>query len=248
MARINVTTTATTAAVTLAGQPRGSMAINGVSSASTSFTPSVVPPTATTARANSQAQVEQAKNKVSFSKVQYLPVMTMANISSVTVRNVSHWGMLKSDMACIMPMYSVIRVNQLISARSKMENHPQKEPKASKMASAWPRLVTAQPHRHFLDVVGHGHENDERPEQIEPGLGPRFSVGRDPPGVVVGHHRDDARADDRQEDQCTAAESTQPVNAFAEPIHGGRAGDSRSRGEKLRFPALRSNGAMGAMA
>ncbi len=53
VARINVTTTATTAAVTLADQPQGSMAINGVTAASTSFTPSVVPPTATTAQANS---------------------------------------------------------------------------------------------------------------------------------------------------------------------------------------------------
>ena len=51
--------------------------------------------------------------------------------------------MWKIDMACIMPMYSVIKVSQLISARSKMENQPQNEPKASKMASACPRLVTA---------------------------------------------------------------------------------------------------------
>ena len=28
----------------------------------------------------------------------------------------------------------------------------------------------AQTHGHFLDVVGHGYENDERPKQIEPGF------------------------------------------------------------------------------
>ena len=46
-------------------------------------------------------------------------------------------------MAWVMPMYSVTSVSQLISARSKMENQPQKGPKASKIASAWPRFVTA---------------------------------------------------------------------------------------------------------
>ena len=51
--------------------------------------------------------------------------------------------MPNSRIACVMPMYSVTSVSQLISARSKMENHPQNGPKASKMASAWPRLVTA---------------------------------------------------------------------------------------------------------
>ncbi len=51
--------------------------------------------------------------------------------------------MPKIRMAWVMPMYSVTSVSQLISARSKIENQPQNGPKPSKMASAWPRLVTA---------------------------------------------------------------------------------------------------------
>ena len=46
-------------------------------------------------------------------------------------------------MAAVMPMYSVTRVSQFMTARSKMENQPQKGPNPSKMASAWPRFVTA---------------------------------------------------------------------------------------------------------
>jgi uncharacterized membrane protein len=53
VARINVTTTASSAAVTLAGLSLGSMAINGVTGGSATFTTSVVPPTATTAQGNS---------------------------------------------------------------------------------------------------------------------------------------------------------------------------------------------------
>jgi uncharacterized membrane protein len=48
--KINVTTAAASAAVTLAGQPQGSFAISGVSSGSATYSPSVVPPTATTAQ------------------------------------------------------------------------------------------------------------------------------------------------------------------------------------------------------
>ena len=51
--------------------------------------------------------------------------------------------MLNKLIACVMPMYSVTSVNQLMTAKSKMENHPQNFPKPSKIASAWPRLVTA---------------------------------------------------------------------------------------------------------
>jgi len=46
-------------------------------------------------------------------------------------------------MAALIPMNSVTRVSQLMSARSRMENQPQNGPKPSKTASAWPRLVTA---------------------------------------------------------------------------------------------------------
>ncbi len=70
-------------------------------------------------------------------------MITMANSRHVTPKNVIHSGTLNMRMACVMPMYSVTSVSQLISARSKIENQPQTGPKASKMASAWPRLVTA---------------------------------------------------------------------------------------------------------
>jgi len=53
----------------------------------------------------------------------------------VTPRQVAHSGMLKRRMAWVMPMYSVMRVSQLIRARSRMENQPQYLPKPSKMAS-----------------------------------------------------------------------------------------------------------------
>ncbi len=71
-----------------------------------------------------------------FSNVQYLPDITMPNISNVTPSDVIHSGTPKIRMAWVMPMYSVTRVSQLIRARSKIENHPQPGPKASKIASA----------------------------------------------------------------------------------------------------------------
>jgi hypothetical protein len=61
----------------------------------------------------------------------------------VTTKNVIHGGMLKRLIAWVMPMYSVTSVSQLMTARSKMENQPQNLPNPSKIASAWPRLVTA---------------------------------------------------------------------------------------------------------
>jgi hypothetical protein len=39
-------------------------------------------------------------------------------------------------IAAVMPMYSVTRVSQFTTARSKSENHPQNLPKPSKIASA----------------------------------------------------------------------------------------------------------------
>ena len=88
-------------------------------------------------------RLNRQKNSVSFSNVQYLPDITMPNINSVTPRKVAHSGMPKIRIAWVMPMYSVTRVSQLIKARSKIENQPQKGPKPSKIASACPRLVTA---------------------------------------------------------------------------------------------------------
>ena len=69
--------------------------------------------------------------------------MTMPVSSAVTAKKVTHGGMPKMLIACVMPMYSVTSVSQLMTARSKMENQPQNLPNPSKMASAWPRLVTA---------------------------------------------------------------------------------------------------------
>ena len=64
-------------------------------------------------------------------------------------------GTPKMLSAAVIPMNSVIIVSQSTSTRSSSENHPQNDPKAWKMASAWPRLVTApKAHRHLLDVVG----------------------------------------------------------------------------------------------
>ena len=51
-AKIGVTTKATTAGVTLAGQPQGTMTVNGVTNGSASFTPTVVPPSTTTSGSN----------------------------------------------------------------------------------------------------------------------------------------------------------------------------------------------------
>ena len=45
-------------------------------------------------------------------------------------------GMWKIKRAAVMPMNSVMRVSQLTRERSRNENQPQKEPKASKIASA----------------------------------------------------------------------------------------------------------------
>jgi len=80
---------------------------------------------------------------VIFSNVQYLPGITMQTRSNVTPRNVILSGTLNNCIACVIPIYSVTSVNQLIRARSKIENQPQNFPNPSKIASAWPRLVTA---------------------------------------------------------------------------------------------------------
>ena len=96
-------------------------------------------------------------------------------------------------------MNSVTSVSQSTSSRSSSENQPQNGPKPSKIASAWPRLVTApEPHRHFLDVIGHRPEDDEKPDQLNLVLRAGRRVGGDAAGVVVGDHHDDARPRYRQ--------------------------------------------------
>ena len=134
--------------------------------------------------------------------------------------NVIHSGMLKIRAACVMPMYSVTSVSQLINARSKTENQPHTGPKASKMASAWPALGDgSQADRHFLDVVRHRHEDDERPQQVEPGPRARLRVGRNPAGVVVGDHRDDAGPDHGEQDHPASLQAREPMNDLADPEH-----------------------------
>ncbi len=61
----------------------------------------------------------------------------------VTTTTVTQGGTPKRLTAAVMPMYSVISVSQFTTARSPSENQPQNGPNPSKIASAWPRLVTA---------------------------------------------------------------------------------------------------------
>ena len=77
----------------------------------------------------------------------------------------------------------------------------------------------AQADGHLLDVVGHRHEDDEGPEQAEAGFGAGLGVGGDAAGVVVGHHRDDARPHHGQQDQPAPLQPAHPVNALADPVH-----------------------------
>ena len=71
-----------------------------------------------------------------------------------------------------------------------------------------------QPDRHLLDVVGHGHEDDEGPEQVEAGLGAGLGIGGDAAGVVVGDHRDDAGPDHGQQDQRRGASAGSSSECF----------------------------------
>ncbi len=64
-------------------------------------------------------------------------------ISRTTPVTVSQGGTPKMLRAAVMPMNSVTSVSQSTSIRSTSENQPQNAPKPSKIASAWPRLVTA---------------------------------------------------------------------------------------------------------
>ena len=67
----------------------------------------------------------------------------MVPSSTHTASTVSHGGTPKICSAALMPMNSVTSVSQSTSIRSISENQPQNAPKPSKIASAWPRLVTA---------------------------------------------------------------------------------------------------------
>ena len=88
-------------------------------------------------------RLKTQKARVIFSNVQYLPVITTAMRIAVTTTKVIQTGTPKIFIAAVMPMYSVTSVSRLITARSNSENQPQNGPKASKIASACPRFVTA---------------------------------------------------------------------------------------------------------
>ncbi len=53
---------------------------------------------------------------------------------------------------------------------------------------------------HLLDIVGRGAQDDEEPEKAVAETGAGRGVGRDPAGVIVGHHDDDPRPGYGQED------------------------------------------------
>ena len=76
-----------------------------------------------------------------------------------------------------------------------------------------------QADRHFLDVVGHRHEEDEGPKQGKARLRAGLGVGRNPAGVVVRHHGDDAGPKHRQQDERPPPQPAQRVKTLADPIH-----------------------------
>ena len=67
----------------------------------------------------------------------------MAPMTIQATMTVTIGGTPKMLIAAVMPMNSVIIVSQSTSTRSRSENQPQNAPKEWKIASAWPRLVTA---------------------------------------------------------------------------------------------------------
>ena len=110
-------------------------------------------------------------------------------------------------MAAIMPMYSVMRVSQLMIPRSTMENQPQKGPNPSKMGLGMTPLGHgAETHRHLLNVISHRDKDKKCPEEVETVLGARYGVCRYAPGVVVGYHGDDAGSQGWREKGTSAYE------------------------------------------
>jgi hypothetical protein len=65
----------------------------------------------------------------------------------------------------------------------------------------------AQSHHHLLVDDEHGNEEGQGPQQRQPEVLAGLGVGRDATGVVVAHHDDKARPDDRheREEACSGA-------------------------------------------
>ena len=81
--------------------------------------------------------------------------------------------MPKMRMAAVMPMYSVTRVSQLIDRQVEdREPAPERAEAVEDGLGVAALGDRAQPHGHLLDVVGHGHQDDEDPEQVEAVLAP----------------------------------------------------------------------------
>jgi hypothetical protein len=56
----------------------------------------------------------------------------------------------------------------------------------------------AQPHRHFLDVIRNGAQQNEKPNEVEAILRPGYRIGSDAPRIVVGNHHNNAWTRDHQ--------------------------------------------------
>ena len=99
----------------------------------------------------------------------------------------------------------------------------------------------AQPHRHFLDEIGHGTQDDEEPQEAIAVPGARCRVRRDAARVVVGNHDDDARARHGQEDGepfPPSAEDIIKAGNKADAIFLARWSCGRCRHVHLPGPAL----------
>ena len=108
-----------------------------------------------------------------------------------TISTVSTGGTPNIESPAVIPINSVTSVSQFTRLRSRSENQPQKDPNAEKIASAWPCLVTA-PKRtgHFLDKIGDGTEQDQKPDEVIPELCPGCRVRGDTAGIVIRNHHD----------------------------------------------------------
>jgi hypothetical protein len=92
-----------------------------------------------------------------------------------------------------MPTNSVTSVNQ-----STIDQIDEREPAPERAESVEDRLgVTAlgdraEPHRHFLHVIGDGNQNQQEPDQVEAVFRAGRRIGGNAACVVVGHHHDNA--------------------------------------------------------
>ena len=64
---------------------------------------------------------------------------------------------------------------------------------------------------HLLVHDQHGDQQWQGPQQREAEVLPGLSVGRHPTGIVVGHHDDDARPQDREQGEQARLEAPPAV-------------------------------------